>query len=129
MLDRAKQLVPDAANVAWIQANGSDWSDAPDESVDFAFSYLVSQHLPDKKLVRGYIQELRQLRRECASWRGKWVLVQYTALGWSRRGFPFGALAVLVILRRGGARVAVVFHEPDRQAGSSLLQGASRVVC
>src|SRR5271170_5276766 len=49
MLDRAKQLLPDAANVTWIHTNGADLSDTPDESVDFAFSYLVLQHLPNEK--------------------------------------------------------------------------------
>ena len=69
----------------------------------------------------GWIGALRSLARECTAWRGKWVLVQYTALGWSRRGFPFFALAVLAILRRGGPRVAVVFHEPKRQEGSRWI--------
>jgi glycosyltransferase involved in cell wall biosynthesis len=67
---------------------------------------------------KGWIGGLRQLSRECTAWRGKWVLLQYTALSWSRRGFPFAALIVLAILRRGGARVTVVFHEPCRQGGS-----------
>ena len=72
---------------------------------------------------KGWIGALRQISDDCSTWRGRWVLLQYTALAWSRRGFPFAALAVLAILRRGGARVAVVFHEQDRQGGSSLLQG------
>jgi glycosyltransferase involved in cell wall biosynthesis len=67
---------------------------------------------------KGWIGGLRQLSRECTAWRGKWVLLQYTALSWSRRGFPFAALIVLTILRRGGARVTVVFHESCRQGGS-----------
>src|SRR5690348_1477953 len=67
---------------------------------------------------QGWMGALRGLRRESAEWRGKWALVQYTALGWSRRGFPFGALAAAAILRRSGARCAVVFHEAARQASS-----------
>jgi SAM-dependent methyltransferase len=58
MLGRARQLLSDAANVSWIHANGADLSDTPSESVDFAFSYLVLQHLPDEKLLKGYIAEL-----------------------------------------------------------------------
>lgn len=68
---------------------------------------------------KGWIGALRWLRRECAAWRGEWVIVQYTALSWSRRGFPFLVLAVLGLLRRGGARVAVVFHESKRQRARS----------
>jgi glycosyltransferase involved in cell wall biosynthesis len=64
---------------------------------------------------------LRWVSRECTGWRGKWVLVQYTALAWSRRGFPFFALAVLATLHHRGARVALVFHEPRRQGGSRWI--------
>ncbi len=70
---------------------------------------------------KGWIAALRQLARDCAAWRGKWVLLQYTALSWSRRGFPIAPLIVVAILRCGGARVAVVFHEPFRQGGSRWL--------
>lgn len=71
----------------------------------------------------GWIGALRELWRESAGWRGGWVLLQYTALSWSRRGFPLGAVAVLAILRRRGVRCTVVFHEADRQGGSGLLGG------
>jgi len=67
---------------------------------------------------RGWIGGLHWLAQESGAWRGKWVIVQYTALGWSRRGFPFLALAMLAVLRRSGARVAVVFHESSRQGGA-----------
>jgi glycosyltransferase involved in cell wall biosynthesis len=68
---------------------------------------------------KGWLPALRQLWRESVAWRGKWVLLQYTALGWSRRGFPLGAVAVSAIVRRRGARCALVFHEPYRQAPGS----------
>ncbi|MHB8677954.1 MAG: glycosyltransferase [Candidatus Acidiferrales bacterium] len=38
-------------------------------------------------------------------------MLQYTALSWSRRGFPFGILAVARILKNHGVKVAIVFHE------------------
>jgi glycosyltransferase involved in cell wall biosynthesis len=60
---------------------------------------------------QGWVNALSRLRRDCEEWRGKWVLLQYTALGWSRRGFPIGALVTLGILKWRGARCAVVFHE------------------
>jgi glycosyltransferase involved in cell wall biosynthesis len=69
----------------------------------------------------GWLGSLRQLSRECTAWRGRWILLQYTALCWSRRGFPFASLLVVAILRRSGARVAVVFHEPRRQGGSRWM--------
>ena len=70
---------------------------------------------------QGWFAALWQLRRESMAWRSRWVLMQYTALSWSRRGFSFLALAVVALLRRGNVRLAVVFHEPDRQGGSRWI--------
>jgi glycosyltransferase involved in cell wall biosynthesis len=70
---------------------------------------------PVRWMEDGWFNGLRRLWHKSAEWRGQWVLLQYTALGWSRRGFPLGAVAALVILRRRGVRCAVVFHEPYRQ--------------
>jgi len=67
----------------------------------------------------GWLNGLRGLWRDSTQWRDHWVLLQYTALSWSRRGFPFGAVATLAILRRRGARCAVVFHDPRRQSETS----------
>lgn len=50
-----------------------------------------------------------------------WILPQYTALGWSKRGFPVGALACAAILRLRGARCAMLFHEPEGVSGSRVL--------
>jgi glycosyltransferase involved in cell wall biosynthesis len=84
----------------------------------FAADGIELQQVRVRWTEKGWIGAFRQLSRECAGWRGRWVLLQYTALSWSRRGFPFAALIVLTILRRAGARVTVVFHEPCRQGGS-----------
>jgi glycosyltransferase involved in cell wall biosynthesis len=66
---------------------------------------------------RGWVSALFRLRHDAADWRGKWILLQYTALGWSRRGFPIGSLLTLMTLKRCGARCAVVFHEPSGNGG------------
>ncbi len=60
---------------------------------------------------QGWVRALRELWRASKPWRGHWFLVQYTALGWSRRGFPLGFLAVLLVLRLHKARIAVFFHD------------------
>lgn len=70
---------------------------------------------------QGWLGALRGLWSDAAGWRGRWVLVQYTALSWSRRGFPFGALAVLAVLCRRGVRCAVVFHDPWRHPGTRWI--------
>jgi glycosyltransferase involved in cell wall biosynthesis len=70
---------------------------------------------------KGWTRALRQLLGECTAWRGRLVLMQYTAFTWSQRGFPLAALLVFALVRRSGARVAVVFHEPCRQGGARWI--------
>ena len=36
----------------------------------------------------GWRRALAELRSIAGSWRGQWVLIQFTALAWSSRGFP-----------------------------------------
>ena len=66
----------------------------------------------------GWVRALQKLTDQGAKWTGAWVILQYTALSWSRRGFPLGALAVLRNLRRQKLRCAAVFHESRRQGGA-----------
>jgi glycosyltransferase involved in cell wall biosynthesis len=77
---------------------------------------------------RGWRAALRELRSQSASWRGTPVLVQYTALAWSRRGFPLRFLRVLRILRAAGARVAVVFHDVSPYPGRRFVDRLRRRV-
>ena len=58
---------------------------------------------------------------KAAAWRGKWVVLQYTALGWSRRGFPIGVLVSLAIVKLRGARCATMFHEPSGTSGPRVI--------
>jgi glycosyltransferase involved in cell wall biosynthesis len=113
----------------WIALLGR--RDRPTDGVADYCAFLgqaLERHGVELKQVRvqwtqdGWLRALSELRREGAGWRGQWILMQYTALGWSGRGFPFGALAAFAIVRRCGARCAVVFHEPfsqGRQAADS----------
>lgn len=59
----------------------------------------------------GYLGAFAHLWTQSANWNGQWVLMQYTALSWSRHGFPFGALGVLALMRQRRAHCAVVFHD------------------
>jgi glycosyltransferase involved in cell wall biosynthesis len=74
----------------------------------------------------GWTRALWCLWRESGSWKGRWVLVQYTALAWSRRGFPVGFLAVLWILKQRRTRVAVVFHDAEGYSGQRRIDRARR---
>jgi hypothetical protein len=64
---------------------------------------------------RGWLGGLAALHRENRPARADWAILQYTAMGWSWRGFPLGALAVIAALRMRGVRCAVVMHEPWHQ--------------
>jgi glycosyltransferase involved in cell wall biosynthesis len=75
---------------------------------------------------RGWLRAVVHLRRESKNWKGDWALVQYTALGWSRRGFPLGLLAVLWILRRRRARNAIVFHDANPSLGTRTVDRIRR---
>jgi glycosyltransferase involved in cell wall biosynthesis len=113
--------------VSWIALLGRP--DKPTDGVEDYCTFLAGA-LQDRgttmDLVRvrwmeeGWFLGLWQLWRRSAAWRGQWVLLQYTALSWSRRGIPFGALVTLAILRRRKVRCAVVFHEPSRQTQSPI---------
>jgi glycosyltransferase involved in cell wall biosynthesis len=54
--------------------------------------------------------------------------LQYTALAWSARGFSLRFLSVLKVLRRAGARVAVVYHDAGPFPGSRALDKLRRAV-
>jgi ubiquinone/menaquinone biosynthesis C-methylase UbiE len=58
MLKHARTLHADIKNINWIQGNGLDLAGISNGSVDFVFSYLVLQHLPNEDLVRSYIGEM-----------------------------------------------------------------------
>jgi glycosyltransferase involved in cell wall biosynthesis len=70
---------------------------------------------------KGWSIALSEFRPESKSWRGQWVLVQYTALAWSFRGFPLRFKRILKILRQSGARVAIIFHDVEPYGGSRLI--------
>jgi glycosyltransferase involved in cell wall biosynthesis len=70
---------------------------------------------------RGWRAALGELRSQSADWRGVRVFVQYTALAWSRRGFPLRFPGVLRILRAAGARVTVVFHDVQPYGGRRVV--------
>jgi glycosyltransferase involved in cell wall biosynthesis len=66
------------------------------------------------------------LRRRAQEWRGAWVLVQYTALAWSARGFPVRFPGILTILKAAGARVGVVFHDVEPYGGARVIDRLRR---
>jgi glycosyltransferase involved in cell wall biosynthesis len=74
----------------------------------------------------GWAASLGALRLQAQAWRGAWVLVQYTALAWSARGFPGRIFRVLRVLRKAGTRIAIVFHDVEPFGGLRLLDRIRR---
>ena len=77
---------------------------------------------------RGWPTALRNLRQRASEWRGRWVLLQYTALAWSPHGFPLEVPRVTKILRDAGARIGVVFHDAQPYPGSRAIDQLRRFV-
>jgi glycosyltransferase involved in cell wall biosynthesis len=75
---------------------------------------------------RGWRRALRSLRRRAKGWRGMWVLVQYTALAWSARGFPLRFSRVLRLLKRAGVRIGVVYHDVEPFTGARFIDHLRR---
>ena len=104
--------------------------DAPTDAVEEYCRYLgqaLGPHGFALELVRvawqeeGWPAALENLQEQATAWRGCWLLVQYTALAWSQRGFPLRFLRVLRTLRRVGARIAMVYHDPLPFAGERAI--------
>jgi len=111
--------------------------DEPTDAVEDYCRYLgeaLAAHSLDLQIRRvpwnehGWTASLKALRLEARQWRGTWVLAQYTALAWSARGFPSRFLRVLRILRKAGARIAVVFHDAEPFGGTRLIDRVRRTM-
>lgn len=62
----------------------------------------------------GFLRSLRKLRRRLRQTDADRVVVHYSHLAWSRRGFPFGFIALVAVLKSLGAEVFVWIHDPGR---------------
>jgi glycosyltransferase involved in cell wall biosynthesis len=74
----------------------------------------------------GWLAALRTLWCDAGRWSKKCVILQYTALGWSRRGFPLGFLLTQYVLRLRSVRFAIVYHDPLPFSGSRFVDRIRR---
>jgi SAM-dependent methyltransferase len=61
MIALAKEALKDRPNVHLFQNNGSDLTVLPDIQVDFAFSFIVFQHIPRREVIYSYVREVGRL--------------------------------------------------------------------
>ncbi len=112
--------------------------DAPTDAVEEYCRYVgqaLEPHGLGLELVRvpwaerGWRTALQELRDRSAAWRADWVLLQYTALAWSSRGIPFGALRIpkaLGLPSEGGMSFGVVFHDARTFPGTRVIDALRR---
>lgn len=109
--------------------------DEPTDAVEEYCRYLAASlqvhniHVTIRRVpweFRGWPNALQALRLEATQWRSTWVLVQYTALAWSARGFPQKVLRVLKILKSSGARLGIIFHDVEPYPGTRLIDSIRR---
>jgi SAM-dependent methyltransferase len=63
MLRQAREIHAEQKNILWLLSNGADLSCVASNSLDFVFSYLVLQHLPQEFLTFQYVRELLRVLR------------------------------------------------------------------
>jgi hypothetical protein len=76
----------------------------------------------------GWPGAFHALQLQTKRWRDIQVLVQYTALAWSSRGFPHRLLRVLKILKSANARVGIIYHDTEPYYGDRLIDSVRRFV-
>jgi glycosyltransferase involved in cell wall biosynthesis len=76
----------------------------------------------------GWRAALAELKEKARHWRGCWVLLQYTTLAWSRRGFPWRTPEVLSAVRESGVHCGVVFHDFGPFIAKGMV-GTARKIC
>ena len=113
------------------------WRDEPTDAVEEYcqnLSHALPHHGIQLELYRvrwpevGWTRALGELRRKAQESQAKWFLVQYTALGWSRRGFPSRVIRTIRAIKKGGKSCGVVFHDPSPYPGERLIDGLRRAI-
>lgn len=61
MLNKAKEDNADCGHIAFIKTNGRDLSPLNDNSLDFVFSLIVFQHIPDQAVIENYFKEIKRV--------------------------------------------------------------------
>jgi len=88
-----------------------------------AFSFEIARV---EWATKGWRRALRELRQKVGNERNTWVLLQYTALAWSRHGFSLRVPGIIRSLKKNGARCAVVFHDVEGYFGNRLVDRIRR---
>jgi SAM-dependent methyltransferase len=125
MLSRARQMHTAEKNILWLVSNGADLSCVASDSMDFVFSYLVLQHLPEEALALRYIREMLRVLRP-----GGVFLIQFNGgfeqtMNWRGR-LAWGVMDALWAVRLGTlSRIAAFALGLDPALAGKSWRGAS----
>ena len=61
MVQLGQKYVGEIPNCRILENNGTDLSMFPENSFDFCYSFIVFQHIPDKKIIENYIKEVSRI--------------------------------------------------------------------
>jgi hypothetical protein len=132
---KCKEDLQIAMRENWVAVLGQ--RDAPTDGVEEYCRYLgtaLTKYGIELTLIRvpwaelGWTKAIGQLEQQVLRLRARWVLIQYTALAWSRRGLPWEVAGLVRSLKKEGVLCGAVFHDPVPYAGSGLRNGLRRMV-
>jgi SAM-dependent methyltransferase len=80
MVKRARKALSDFPTAHILQNNGKDLSVVPKKPLDFAFSYIVFQHISNREIIENYVREVNRLLRTGGLF--KFQLQGYSSMEW-----------------------------------------------
>ncbi len=83
MIERARVNLSDLDNADVILGDGATLAALADASCDFAFSFIVFQHIPSAQVIATYCREVRRILRPGALFK-----FQVNGADWQGRGNP-----------------------------------------
>ena len=81
MIRQATESLAGCPNAHVFQNSGSDLSVLGDIEVDFAFSFIVFQHIPSREVIRNYVREVHRILRPGG-------LFKFQVQGWTQTEMP-----------------------------------------
>jgi len=61
MVAEGRRRLASAANIEFTAINGTDFPSIKESSIDFVFSYIVFQHMPNKKVIKRNFEEVARV--------------------------------------------------------------------
>lgn len=84
MIGEGQKRLKNYSNINFIIGNGLTFP-IPDNSIDFVFSYIVFQHMPNKQVIKSNFQEIRRVLKDTGL-----VKIQVRGLPTSKRNWYYG---------------------------------------